>query len=475
MLRRGLGGRVRQPRAPDDEHLPPGGAARVYWMTLPTPREAARRHRARRQRRDRRRRRAVGTQVRVIDTRADLHARAALPRRDAGQGRDDRPRVRRHPPQRRRLRCSRRSCSRRCRATSGTEHRSNPSIPLIALLFWRVGVSVGCDDKGAVSLRFNASMRRVGAGPAVRWRRGDPPRDPGAARRRRHARRALPPVAVGGPGRLRRRRRLLRDLGLPDHVAAAARDRAHGRSRWRRFWARRARRILPAALVVLRSARSRRVSSCPLTYWHAVLRRDRARARPTSRTGISRRPRSTTSPPTTRPRRSSTSGRCRPRSSSTSSGPCCCSALRCCAGAGAARGPAASRSVLGAVDRAPASPTRSSHGGRPRGGLLRHPDAGVGVRRRRPARAVAHSRAPGAPGTALSWPGIAAIARRAASTSATPFPGYAALLPVLGALAVIRAGAPDGRLGADARCCRCRRCSSSATSPTRSTSGTGPC
>jgi len=45
--------------------------------------------------------------------------------------------------------------------------------------------------------------------------------------------------------------------------------------------------------------------------------------------------------------------------------------------------------------------------------------------------------------SALSWAGIAAIVVTAVAYSdRTPFPGYQALLPVLGALAVIRAGAP---------------------------------
>ena len=48
--------------------------------------------------------------------------------------------------------------------------------------------------------------------------------------------------------------------------------------------------------------------------------------------------------------------------------------------------------------------------------------------------------------TALSWTGLAAIAIAAVTFSdATPFPGWAALLPVVGALAVIRAGTPDRR------------------------------
>jgi peptidoglycan/LPS O-acetylase OafA/YrhL len=48
--------------------------------------------------------------------------------------------------------------------------------------------------------------------------------------------------------------------------------------------------------------------------------------------------------------------------------------------------------------------------------------------------------------SALSWLGIAAIALAASAYSvSTAFPGYAALLPVLGALAVMRAGAPPRR------------------------------
>jgi peptidoglycan/LPS O-acetylase OafA/YrhL len=47
---------------------------------------------------------------------------------------------------------------------------------------------------------------------------------------------------------------------------------------------------------------------------------------------------------------------------------------------------------------------------------------------------------------ALSWIGLAAIAVASLTyTTATPFPGVAALLPVLGALAVMRAGAPVHR------------------------------
>ena len=57
------------------------------------------------------------------------------------------------------------------------------------------------------------------------------------------------------------------------------------------------------------------------------------------------------------------------------------------------------------------------------------------------------ARAPAAVRALLSLGGLAAIGVAAgAYTTATPFPGVAALLPVLGAVAVIRAGAPGGRL-----------------------------
>ena len=55
-----------------------GGAARVYWITLPTPRDADRQRIARvGQRGDRRRRRAVAGAGPRDRHRADLHARRA--------------------------------------------------------------------------------------------------------------------------------------------------------------------------------------------------------------------------------------------------------------------------------------------------------------------------------------------------------------------------------------------------------------
>jgi peptidoglycan/LPS O-acetylase OafA/YrhL len=56
-------------------------------------------------------------------------------------------------------------------------------------------------------------------------------------------------------------------------------------------------------------------------------------------------------------------------------------------------------------------------------------------------------RSPAVARAALSWAGLAAILVAAfAYSTATAFPGIAAALPVLGAVAVIRAGAPAGRL-----------------------------
>jgi peptidoglycan/LPS O-acetylase OafA/YrhL len=56
-------------------------------------------------------------------------------------------------------------------------------------------------------------------------------------------------------------------------------------------------------------------------------------------------------------------------------------------------------------------------------------------------------RSPAAARVLLAWTGLGAIVVAAFTfDGATPFPGTAALLPVLGAVAVIRAGAPRGRL-----------------------------
>jgi hypothetical protein len=84
-------------------------------------------------------------------------------------------------------------------------------------------------------------------------------------------------------------------------------------------------------------------------------------------------------------------------------------------------------------------------------GLLLAPDPGLGTGRRRPP----GPRRPAAWPTAgrwdglLSWAGIGAIVFSAVTfTSATPFPGTAALVPVAGAAAVVAGGCARPRLGA---------------------------
>ena len=107
------------------------GAARVYWLTLPTPREAARASRSR----------AWSTPPIVVAAepwprqvtsdrhRPDLHPGQPLPRRDDDRRHaDDRARIRRHPPQRRRLRARR----------AGSPGRDRPGLHSIAALRSRV-------------------------------------------------------------------------------------------------------------------------------------------------------------------------------------------------------------------------------------------------------------------------------------------------------------------------------------------------
>src|SRR4051794_38206451 len=87
-----------------------------------------------------------------------------------------------------------------------------------------------------------------------------------------------------------------------------------------RFWARRARRLLPAALLTIAVCAVATIAFVPVNYWQQFFGEMRASAA-YAQNCISRRPRSTTSRPTTG-RPSSTSGRCRPRSSSTWCGRC---------------------------------------------------------------------------------------------------------------------------------------------------------
>jgi hypothetical protein len=81
---------------------------------------------------------------------------------------------------------------------------------------WRGGVHGGHGRSGGGS----ATGHRAGSGL--------PPRHPGAARARGPPGARLPRWGTGVRRRVRRRRRLLRHLGLPDHRPAPARDRALG-------------------------------------------------------------------------------------------------------------------------------------------------------------------------------------------------------------------------------------------------------
>ena len=120
-----------------------------------------------------------------------------------------------------------------------------------------------------------------GTGPAAVRQR---PRGPVPARPRGPARPRDPPrprcstPASRRRRRLHRRRRLLRPVGLPDHGAADPRARARlGASSLPAFYARRARRILPAALVVIVATLF--VASRPAAARHASHRRGRGRRR----------------------------------------------------------------------------------------------------------------------------------------------------------------------------------------------------
>ena len=73
-----------------------------------------------------------------------------------------------------------------------------------------------------------------------------------------------------------------------------------------------------------------------------------------------------------------------------------------------------------------------------------------------------------------SWTGIAMIAATGLLYSAaTPFPGYQAGLPVLGALLVLLCAPLATERGTPGRSSHCARCSGWVTCPTRSTCGTG--
>ena len=90
------------------------------------------------------------------------------------------------------------------------------------------------------TLHAAASARSALPAPSRR-----PARDRGVSRG------AVPRGHRAVRGRLHRRRRLLRAVGLPRHPAAAARRLGRDGIRFGRFYARRYRRLLPAAFVAL--------------------------------------------------------------------------------------------------------------------------------------------------------------------------------------------------------------------------------
>ena len=218
-----------------------------------------------------------------------------------------------------------------------------------------------------------------------------------------------------------------------------------GRLRLGRFWAARARRLLPASLLTLLITAVAVMLIVPRSLWNQFLSEVIASAA-TCRTGSWPPTPSTTWPPRTCRRRPSTSGACRSRSSST--WPCrFCSAWRSWSpGSWPCRGSAWSAGVLVAVTVAsiayclyltPLNPgvayfstfTRMWEFGL--GGLASFAAPAVAGLAR--GRAVAHAAVTLAGGSAI-------IVSFFVIDSHTPFPGYAAMLPVLGTAAVVRWG-----------------------------------
>ena len=218
----------------------------------------------------------------------------------------------------------------------------------------------------------------------------------------------------------------------------ATRGERTGASRSARFWARRARRLLPASLHVLCCCARGHVASSP--HLLAIPLRDPRQRAVRARTGTSPR-RATTWPP---------------------GEPVAGAALLVAVGRGAvlprlAVADPARRARWPAAATAPRSPWRSAlhrpslaldlqHGRRPTVGVLRHPDARLGVRRSAASSRCAGRSPPPRP-RVLSWRGLAAIRPAALALhgrDAVPGVGRAAARR-WGALAVIararRAGA----------------------------------
>ena len=110
-------------------------------------------------------------------------------------------------------------------------------------------------------------------------------------------------------------------------------------------------------------------------------------------------------------------------------------------------------------------------------GLLLAADPGLGAGGRRPRRARRPAHRAGCPDRPLlGWIGLALIVWSVVTyTSSTPFPGTAALVPVLGAAAVIAAGCGQRVAHGPVQVLRGPPCRWSGGSRTRGTCGTGPC
>ena len=308
-----------------------------------------------------------------------------------------------------------------------------------------------------------------------------PPRHRGPARGRGRPGRSPPRRGDRRQRRLRRRRRLLRHLRIPDHLAAAreVRSDADGLGPG----------LLRAAGAADPAGRVPRASSSP---WSPRTSRSaRWSGRSTAIDGrwaavfatnfrfIAHRHR-LLRPGRCRRHRCSTTGRWRSRSSSTWSGRRCSSRSSLLGRRlGRPTGTLAARVDRG-DRRRPWRGRSTVTGDRSDGRVLLAASRGRGSWRsvrcsrrlpdwveRTPASARRASR-PGSGSAGSSWP-------RSRSDATTPFPGWAALLPVGGAVPAHRRRHRARRPAEPVACSRCDRCAGSGGSPSRSTCGTGRC
>ena len=284
-----------------------------------------------------------------------------------------------------------------------------------------------------------------GAAPA----QCDPTRDPGAARDRRRDRARLPPVARRCAAASWASTSSSRSRASSSPRCCCARSSGPGRVSLPDFWARRARRILPAALLTVLVCALATVAFVPLTHWQQFFAEMRASTAYVQNWQLAHDAvdyLASANAPVARPALlvAGHRGAVLPRVAGADRGR---------AGRHARRRPAPRRRLvtlvlatatalsLALLDRATRRPTRPPPTSSP------PPARGSSAPARCsrwPRRRIARP-PPRAP--SLSWVGLAAIAvaARRPTARATPFPGRAALLPVLGALAVIRAGAPELR------------------------------